>query len=331
MQWIQVTVETTQDGIDPVCAALDSLGIDQVSIVDSAEEIARDLQTAGQYWDYVDYGEMAASMGGPAVRTYLDDSDTGRVLLERVRSAIGNLRTMDLPMDLGSLQVTGEVVDDENWIGLWKQYFTPIPVGERLLVQPAWEEIPARYAGRLPIRLQNSAIFGTGQHASTQLCLELLERRVRPGDRILDLGCGSGVLFIGAMLLGAGSAVAVDVDPKARDIVPEHAELNGLADDLYRVVVGDAVNDPGVAEDIGGVLFDIVAANIVADVILALTPAVPRWIRPGGLYLVSGIIGEREQEILEVLAKTGFQVDAAARREDWVAIAARYLPDTRVP
>ena len=242
MRWLQVTVETTQDGIDPVCAALDVLGIDQVSIVDSAEEIERFLESAGRFWDYVDYGEMVAGMGGPAVRTYLDDTDEGRGLLARIQSSIAALSQMDLPMDLGSLRVTGEIVDDDDWTGLWKKYFTSIPVGERLLVQPAWEDVPAQYAGRLPIRLQNSAIFGTGQHASTQLCLELLESRVKTGDKVLDLGCGSGVLFIGAMLLGAGGAVAVDVDPKAKIVVPEHAELNGIPEDLYRVVVGDAVD-----------------------------------------------------------------------------------------
>lgn len=325
MQWIQVTVETTQDGIDPVCAALDALGIDQVSIVDSAEEIERFLTTAGRFWDYVDYGEMIAGMGGPAVRTYLDDSAESRALLVRVREAMEGLRALDLPMDLGSLRVSDELVDDENWNTLWKKYFVPIPVGKRLLVQPAWEEIPREHAGRLPIRLQNSAIFGTGQHASTQLCLELLESRVREGDRILDLGCGSGVLFIGALLLGAGGAVAVDVDHKAATVVPEHAELNGIPDDLYRVVVGDAVSDPAVAEAIGTVPYDIVAANIVADVILSLTPSVPRWIRPGGLYVVSGIISQREDEITESLEKNGFRIEEAVRRDDWVSIAARKL------
>ncbi len=322
MNWIQVTVETTQDGIDPVCAALDTLGVDQVSIVDSAEEIERFLETAGRFWDYVDYGEMIAKMGGPAVRTYLDDSAEGRALVERIRAAVAGLRDLDLPMDLGSLQVSDEVVDDENWNNLWKKYFISIPVGERFLIQPAWEDVPAQYAGRLPIRLQNSAIFGTGQHASTQLCLELLEPRVKPGDRVLDLGCGSGVLFIGAMLLGAGGAVAVDVDAKARTIVPEHAELNGIQEDLYRVVVGDAVSDPAVSEAIGTVPFDIVTANIVADVIVPLTPVVPQWIRTGGVYIVSGIIGKMEPRIVETLEANGFRVEAAARRDDWVALAA---------
>ena len=326
MRWLQVTVETTQDGIDPVCAALDGLGVDQVSIVDSAEEIERFLESAGKFWDYVDYGEMVSGMGGPAVRTYLDDSDAGRALLARIRVAVAALTSMDLPMDLGSLRVTDEIVDDDDWTGLWKKYFTSIPVGNRLLIQPAWEDVPAQYAGRLPIRLQNSAIFGTGQHASTQLCLELLETRIKAGDKILDLGCGSGVLFIGAMLLGAGGAVAVDVDPKARIIVPEHAELNGLPEDLYRVVVGDAVEDPEVTAAIGTARFDVVAANIVADVILALTPSVTSWIKPGGLYLVSGIIGQREPEIMAMLESQGFRLESTARREDWVAIASRYSP-----
>jgi len=156
--------------------------------------------------------------------------------------------------------------------------------------------------------------------------MELLEKRVQADDRILDLGCGSGVLFLAAQLLGAGEAVAVDVDAKARTIVPEHALLNGISPDRYRVVVGDAVNDPAVALEIGSAPFDIVAANIVADVILPLTPSVPCWIRPGGTYLVSGIIGEREPEITSALTRAGFRVEETLRRDDWVAIASVYRP-----
>lgn len=326
MNWIQLTVETTQGGIDPVCAALDMLGIDQFSIVDSVEEIERFLGEAGRFWDYVDYGEMAAAMGGPAVRAYLDDTPDNQALVDRVRTRMEELKELDLGVDPGSLRVTSETVDDTGWNDLWKRYFVSIPVGERLLVQPAWESVPPEYADRIPVRLQNSAIFGTGQHASTQLCLELLESRVQSGDRVLDLGCGSGVLFLAAQLLGAGDAVAVDVDAKARTVVPEHAQLNGIADDRYRVVVGDAVNDPAVAQEIGSGPYDIVTANIVADVILPLTPAVPRWIRPGGLYLVSGIIGEREPEIVAGLEQAGFRVDEVLRRDDWIAIASVYCP-----
>jgi len=326
MNWIQLTVETTQDGIDPVCAALDMLGIDQFSIVDSVEEIERFLGEAGRFWDYVDYSEMAASMGGPAVRAYLDDTPENQALVEQVRARMEALRQLDLGVDPGSLRVTSEIVDDTGWNDLWKRFFVAIPVGQRLLVQPAWEPVPSEFSDRIPVRLQNSAIFGTGQHASTQLCMELLEKRVQSVDRILDLGCGSGVLFLTAQLLGAGDAVAVDVDAKARTIVPEHARLNGIPEDQYRVVVGDAVNDPAVAREIGSAPFDIVAANIVADVILPLTPSVPRWIRPGGVYLVSGIIGEREPEITAALTDAGFQVDEVLRRDDWVAIASVFRP-----
>ncbi len=323
MDWLQVTVETTQAGIDPVSAVWHTLGIDQLSIIDGAEEVERVLEQAGRFWDYADYSQLAAAMGGPAVQAYLDDTSASYTLVERLRERLADLRRLDLGVDLGSLRVTVDRVDDSGWDALWKQYFVPIPVGERLLIQPAWEEIPAAHAGRTAVRLQNSAIFGTGQHASTQLCLQLLEDRITAGARMLDLGCGSGVLFLAAQLLGAGAAVAVDVDDKARQIVPEHAALNGIDPRGYRVIVGDVLTDPAVWQAMGSEPFDLVAANIVADVILPLTPLVTRWIRPRGWYLVSGIIGEREPEICAALTRNGFTVAQTARREDWVAIAAR--------
>jgi ribosomal protein L11 methylase PrmA len=146
MNWIQLTVETTQDGIDPVCAALDMLGIDQFSIVDSVDEIERFLGEAGRFWDYVDYSEMAASMGGPAVRAYLDDTPENQALVEQVRARMEALRQLDLGVDPGSLRVTSEIVDDTGWNDLWKRFFVAIPVGQRLLVQPAWEPVPSEFS-----------------------------------------------------------------------------------------------------------------------------------------------------------------------------------------
>ncbi len=324
MQWLQVTIETTQAGIDPVVAVLHTLGIDQLTIVDGAEEIERVLEQAGRIWDYADYAQLAAAMGGPAVQVYFDDVPASTARVEQLREQLDVLRQRASDIELGSLQVHVEKVDDSQWNTLWKEYFVPIPVGARLLIQPAWEEVPHVYAARVPVRLQNSAIFGTGQHASTQLCLQLLEDRISPDARILDLGCGSGVLFLAAQLLGAGMAVAVDVDEKAPRIVAEHAALNQIDAQRYRVVVGDVLADSAVWEAIGAERFELVTANIVADVILPLTPLVTRWIRPGGWYLLSGIVAAREAEMVSVLRRHGFTVAQTARADDWVAIAAQH-------
>ncbi len=322
MNYLTVTIPTTQEGLEVVYAALDALGITQVSVVDDAEEIKRDLEAQAKYWDYADVDELLTGHEGPALQIWLADDAAGAAQLEAVREKMKELKAMDLGVDLGSLACHTSKQADSEWIDEWKKYFRPVPVGERFCILPTWEEMPEAYADRIPLKLHNGNIFGTGQHQTSQLCLELMEKTVHPGDRVLDLGCGSGILTIGALHLGAAQAVAVDVDSKALTIVPEHMEVNGQDPALCRVLVGDAVEDEEIRQKIG-TGFDMVMVNIVADVILGIIPTLPGYLKSHGLAVFSGIIEVREAEVREKLESYGFKVLERRTKQDWVGLLAR--------
>ena len=205
---------------------------------------------------------------------------------------------------------------EEDWINNWKKYFKPIPVGKSLLIRPTWEDA-YEPQGRKVLHLDPGLAFGTGTHETTRLCMELLEEFLTPGQRMLDVGCGSGILSVAALLLGAGEAVGVDIDGLAVKTAVENAQLNGVAD-RFTALCGD------LTEKVQG-LFDVVAANIVADVIIRLTGDVERFMKPGALYVMSGIIDAREADVLRAI-EGRFAVEARREEKGWVALAARRLP-----
>ena len=216
MQWIEVTVKTTSAAIELVAERLTVLGFDSF-IIDDQEEFHEFLDQNRQYWDYVDE-ELEKQMSGLSqIRLYLEDGPAAPETVSHLRDGLSVLRAQYPSTDFGSLEVALANVRDEDWENSWKQYYQPLPIGERLLVVPQWLS-PENPEQRIPVLLDPGMIFGTGAHASTQMCMRELERRIRGGERVLDLGSGSGILSITALLLGAKSAVGVDIDPKAEDI-----------------------------------------------------------------------------------------------------------------
>ena len=201
MKWTQITVFTTQEGIEPVCGRLSTLGIDQVQIQESREAIDAFLQETAKYWDFADLDELTQNTG-PCVKAYVGNVADNAKLVEQIRQSFAELKAMDVGLDLGSLRVVAEVTDEEDWANNWKAYYKPLPIGERLLVCPSWEK--ADPGQRVLLSLDPGMAFGTGSHHTTRMCLELLEAHVRPGDTLLDLGCGSGILSIAALVLGQG-------------------------------------------------------------------------------------------------------------------------------
>ena len=222
--------------------------------------------------------------------------------------------------EYGQLLMTVDGVEDADWENNWKAFYKPMEIGERLLVIPDWEEADPQ--GRVALRMNPGLTFGTGSHATTRLCLTALEREVKAGMRVLDLGCGSGILSIAALLLGAESAFACDIDEKAVGVAYENAALNGIGKDRYAVRAGDVLADEGLRREMGGG-YDIVAANIVSDVIIALAPAVRGWMKEGGLFLTSGIIDARAGEVREKLEAAGFAVEEAGCSEGWYGFLCR--------
>ena len=298
MQWIECAVLSHGDP-DRVCDALTELGVEGMVVEDEAD-FRSFLESNRAYWDYVDKELEDRFAGVSRVKFWVSADEAGRSLLSAVRAAGYDVET--------------SLIADEDWENNWKQYYKPLPVGERLVVVPAWEEADAD--GRLPLRLDPGLIFGTGSHPTTRMCLETLERLAGPGKRVLDLGCGSGILAIGALVLGCAQAVGCDIDPKAPDVAMDNAALNGIGPDRFKVYAGDVLTDRGMRTALGKD-YDIVLANIVSDVIIPLSPLAGGFLAGDGDFVCSGIIDGRQDEVAEALKKAGFAIRGHYCQEEW--------------
>lgn len=316
MKWLEISVYTTDDGLDGVCAALSGAGLDQVSIEESHERAMAFLNERAVYWDFAD--PRTVGVDEPCVKAYVADVPESEAVVAGVKRAVARLRALLDGTDMGSLAVGISRVDDADWENNWKQYYRPLLIGERLYVTPCWIGDPAP-EGRVTLRLDPGVAFGTGEHQTTRMCLELLEKTVRPGDEMLDLGCGSGILSIASVLLGAKNAVAVDIDPVAEHVALENARMNGVTDAQYHVRIGDVLKNEALQKSISHP-YDVVAANIVAGVIIALAPFARTCCKPGAPFIVSGIIDEREEEVKQAVRKQGFRVERVLRSEGWAAM-----------
>ena len=226
-------------------------------------------------------------------------------------------------MDFGSLDVQLANVKDEDWENNWKQYYQPLKIGSRLLVVPEWLH-PENPEHRVEVLLDPGMIFGTGAHASTQMCMRELERAIQGGEQVLDLGSGSGILSITAVLLGAAHATGVDIDPKAEDIARENAAINQIFSDRFTAVTGDVIGDRAMMESLKG-HYDVVLANIVADVIIPLSRVVPEFLQEDSIFICSGILNTRLDEVLAALEKNGLQILSSEQQEDWCRVTAALL------
>ena len=320
MKWMEVTVFTTEQGLDAVCARLDMLGINQVMIEQGRDSIEEFLRNTARYWDYADMDALVASEE-PCVKAYIADVADNRATVKAIEESFDELKRMDVGIDLGSLNIVVRLTDDEDWENNWKIYYKPLEIGERLLIRPSWEQ--AKDTGRTVLSLDPGMAFGTGSHHTTRMCLEFLGKTVKDGDDMIDLGCGSGILSIGALLLGAKQALAVDIDPIAEKIAYENAAMNDIYNDRYTVLIGDVLSDTALQDRLCEKKYDVVAANIVASVIIELTKMVPRIIKPEGVYIMSGIIGDRLDEVLAALDENGFEVLEVREGDDWRAVMAR--------
>lgn len=322
MEWIEATVTTTTAGAEPVGAMLMEAGVTGYQIEDD-EDMARFLADNPFQWDYVDESLTENLRGEVYVRFYVSRNPAGLERLAAVQEGLARLKGMELPFAMGSLALVRKDVDDEDWLHIWKQYYKPFKVGHRLTVRPVWEEYKSARADEVVFTINPGSVFGTGLHQTTQLCMEMLEG-CAPGARsVLDLGCGTGILSIVALMLGAERALGVDLEPNAVDIAYENAALNGVGREVYRVRSGNVLTDEVLRADIAKERYDVIVANIVADVIIALAPFAAVCAAPGGLFICGGIIGERRAEVEEALKAAGFTLEKAAQRDDWHCLLAR--------
>ena len=257
-------------------------------------------------------------------RLYLEQNASVPETVESLKSQLAALRAQYPSVDFGSLDVQLANVKDEDWENNWKRYYQPLPIGERLLVVPEWLH-PENPENRVEVLLDPGMIFGTGAHASTQMCMRELERAIQGGERVLDLGSGSGILSITAVLLGAAHATGVDIDPKAEDIARENAAINQIFSDRFTAVTGDVIGDRAMMESLRG-HYDVVLANIVADVIIPLSRVVPEFLQEDSVFICSGILNTRLAEVLAALEQNGLQIISTEQQEDWCRVTAA-LPE----
>lgn len=299
MRWIEVCINTPGDEIDARCEELAALGAGSF-VIENEDDFREFLENNHQYWDYVDKELEDSFSGVSRIKTYLADDEDGRAILSAIRNACG--------------EVAVSFVEDSDWENNWREYYKPIEIGQKLVVVPEWEEIPA--GRRIPLRLDPGLIFGTGSHPTTRMCLAALERYAAPGKRVLDLGCGSGILAIGALNLGCNSAVGCDIDPKAPDVACANAALNGIGSERFRVYAGDILSDASLRRTLGGG-YDIVLANIVSDVIIPLSAIAGAFLAEGGVFITSGIIDGRQDEVAAAIRANGFAITAHHCEEEW--------------
>ena len=308
MEWLEIAVDAPDGDTEALCAFLDSLGVEGL-VIEDEKDIERFLRESGRFWDAVDEEFLAERKGVSRVKFYLSADGEGEKALEALQPVL----------ESAGYKPQCRRMRDEDWESNWKQYYRPMEVGRRLLILPEWEPVPEN-PERVPLRLDPGLIFGTGSHPTTRMCLEAAEDLAPGADKVLDLGCGSGILAIAALLLGAKSALGCDIDEAAPRIAGENAALNGVEDRLT-VLTGDATEDEGLRAAIGGG-YDIVFLNIVADVILRLLPDIPHRLRRGGTLIVSGVIEGREGEVADALKAQGFYFEQR-RMGDWFSFVCR--------
>lgn len=317
MEWTEVNIYTATPAIDLLCSKLEDIGIKGFAIRD-AEDFNEFLENKNGQWDYIDDDLMGLSKCETCITVYLPDNNQGKDMLVAIRSMLAELKTSDNDNLYGRLVAELSSIREEDWANNWKQYFKPIKVGEKLIIKPSWENC-SNDDNRKILEIDPASSFGTGQHHTTRLCLELLEKSLNTGDCILDMGCGSGILSIGAMLLGAENAVAVDIEENASVTAMENALKNNIPEEKYITYFGNILTDNKLADTIDK-KYDIITANIVADVLIAMKDYFVRYIKENGILIVSGIITERMNEVIDAIVSVGFEMLEVNTKEGWAAV-----------
>lgn len=316
MNFMQIDVYTKSEAVDVLVMRLSELGITGFVIHDSAD-FDEFLENKDANWDYVDDELMGLKTVPTHITLYLQDNPQGLETLTELKGALAGFKA-ESPDFYGSLEIKIDNVKEEDWANNWKQYYKPFNVGSKLIIKPSWENVE-NTEGRKILEIDPASTFGTGQHHTTKLVMERLENIVREGDKVLDLGCGSGILSIAALLFGAENATMVDIFENAVKTAGENVEKNGFGKDRYTAYCGNVIEDSALREKIGGG-YNVIAANIVADVIIAMSSLFGGFLAENGTLIVSGIITERLPEVLNALEGNGFKVVSLNEEEGWNAI-----------
>lgn len=315
MKWKSFRLKTTTQAEDIVSSMLADLGIGGVQIEDKIPLTAADKEQM-----FVDIlPETEADDGIAYLSFYLEEDADTESILKNVRQ---ELEEMSEFMDLGECSIEESETEDVDWVNNWKQYFHQFYVDDILII-PSWEDVKPEDEDKMVIHIDPGTAFGTGMHETTQLCIRQIRKHVTPDTEILDVGCGSGILGMLALKFGAKHSVGTDLDPCAIDATYENMEVNGISKDQYEVMIGNIIDDKAVQDKVGYECYDIVVANILADVLVALTPVIVNQLKKGGIYITSGIIDDKEETVVEAVKKAGLEVLEVTYQGEWVSVTAR--------
>ncbi len=315
MKWNRFRIKTTTEAEDIVSSMLMDLGVQGVEIEDKIPLTQSDKEQM-----FVDILPETEEDDGIAYLSFYMEEDEGKEqLLDNIRR---ELKEMASYVDVGECQIEESQTEDVDWMNNWKQYFHQFYVDDILII-PSWEDVKPEDSNKLVIHIDPGTAFGTGMHETTQLCIRQLRKYVTSETRILDVGCGSGILGMLALKFGAVYSVGTDLDPCAIDATHENMEVNGIAQDQYEVMIGNIINDKAVQDKAGYLKYDIVVANILADVLTELTPVIVNQMKKGGIYITSGIIDDKEKTVVEAVENAGLEVLEVTYQGEWVSVTAR--------
>ena len=315
MKWNKFTLKTRAEAEDIVIAALADVGVQGVEIEDKQPLTEYDKQQM-----FVDIlPDMPDDDGIAYLNFYLEPDDDKEKILGDVRKALDELREF---MDIGECTISESETEDKDWINNWKTYFKQFYVDDILII-PSWEEVKEEDRDKMIIHIDPGTAFGTGMHETTQLCIRQLKKYVTPETELLDVGTGSGILSIIALKLGAKHAVGTDLDPCAVPAVEENKEANGIPAEAFDMMIGNIIDDKKVQDTVGYEKYDIVTANILADVLVPLTPVIVNQLKSGGIYITSGLLDVKEEVVREAVTAAGLEVVEVTRQGEWVSVTAR--------
>lgn len=318
MKWKKFTVKTTVDAVDFISELFGEIGIEGIEIEDNVP--LTDKETKGMFIDILP--DLGPDDGSANVSFYLDDTYDVPATLQAVQQGLEEIKGY---VDAGACTIEASETEDKDWINNWKQYFKPFTVDD-ILIKPTWEEIPEEDKDKLLVQIDPGTAFGTGQHETTQLCIRALRKYLKKGDEVLDVGTGSGILAITALLMGAEHAAGTDLDENAIAAARENTEVNGISGEKFDVYTGNLIDDKAIKDAVGYEKYDVVVANILADVIILLQAEVPPHLKKGGIFITSGIIDMKEEAVREAFAGTPeFEIVEVAHQGEWVSVIARKL------
>lgn len=316
MQWNRFTIDTTTEAVDLISSMLDELGVEGIEIEDHIP--LTESETKGMFIDILP--DLGPDDGTAKVSFYLDVDVNPEELLSQVREGLEELK---LFVNIGAGTITETQTEDKDWMNNWKEYFKPFTVDD-ILIKPTWEEIPEEHKDKLTIEIDPGTAFGTGTHETTQLCIRQIRKWLKPGDTVLDVGTGSGILAIAALKLGASYAFGTDLDENAVTAAMENAEVNGITTEQFKVIDGNIIDDEAVQAEAGMEQYEVAVANILAPVIIMLQGEVAKHIKHGGVFITSGIINTWEDRVKEAFAENDeFEVIETTYQGEWVSVTAR--------